>query len=113
MTIRFVGVAIGVRKAAAAARAVLMRTGRGDMPMLAAAATPIWMTISAVAVLLMSWLMAAVNTNRPASRARGPASPTSPTRASTMSLAAPVSIIAVESGIIAPTRITVVHPIAR
>lgn len=101
MTIRFVGVAIGVRKAAAAATAVLMRIGRGNMPMLAAAATSIGMTISAVAVLLMSWLIAAVSTNRPASGA------------SAMSLAAPVSIIAVESGIIAPMRITVVHPISR
>ena len=35
------GVAIGVRNAAAAATAVLMSTGRGDIPMLAAAATPI------------------------------------------------------------------------
>ena len=54
MTIRFVGVAIGVRNAAAAATAVLMSTGRGEIPMVAAAATPIGMTMRAVAVLLMS-----------------------------------------------------------
>ena len=80
MTIRFVGVAIGVRNAAAAATAVLMSTGRGEMPMAVAAATPIGMTISAVAVLLMSCPMMAVSTNSPASSATGPASPTKLTR---------------------------------
>ena len=43
----------------------------------------------------------------------GPASPTSDTRYSAISFAAPVSIIAVDSGIIAPTRITVVQSMAR
>jgi hypothetical protein len=66
MTIRFVGVAIGGRKAPAAATAVLIRTGRGEIPMLVAAANPMGMTIRAVAVSLINRPMMAVSTKGPA-----------------------------------------------
>ena len=52
---------MGVRNAPAAATAMLIKTGRGETPMLAAAATPIGMTMSAVAVFEMSCPMIAVN----------------------------------------------------
>ncbi|MCY1249776.1 hypothetical protein D9M72_633430 [compost metagenome] len=81
--------------------------------MAVAAATPIGMTISAVAVLLINCPMIAVRTNNPASSAIGPASPTRLTKCSAISFAAPVCTMAVDSGIIAPTRITVVQPTAR
>src|SRR4051794_31439405 len=113
MTMRFVGVAMGVRKEAAAATATLIITGLGETPMLVAAAMPMGITIRAVAGLLMGWARIAVSRNSPARRAVGPASPTRLTRPSAISLAAPVCSIAVESGIIAPTRITVVQSMAR
>ena len=92
---------------------MLISTGRGETPMPAAAATATGIMIRAVAVLLISWPMIAVTTNRPASSASGPASPTSLTSQSASMSAAPDSTIAVESGIIAPTRITVVQSMAR
>ena len=55
ITIRFTGVATGVRKDAAAATATLISTGCGEMPSWRAAATAIGMMIRAVAVLLISW----------------------------------------------------------
>ena len=61
--------AIGVRKAPAAAMPTLISTGSGLTPILVAAATPIGMTISAVAVLLISCPMIAVSTKRPAKSA--------------------------------------------
>src|SRR3954447_3845889 len=98
MTIRLVGVAIGVRNEAAAATATLIITGLGDTPMLVAAAIPIGITISAVAVLLMSCPRIAVSRNSPASSAVGPASPTRWTRPSAIIFAAPVCSMAVDSG---------------
>ena len=67
------------------------------------------MTINAVAVLLISWPSTAVSTKRPSSSTCGPASPTTRTSPSASFSAAPDDVIAVESGIIPPTRITVVH----
>ena len=54
MTIMFTGVATGVRKAAAAATVTDISTGCGETPRSAAAATAIGITMSAVAMLLMS-----------------------------------------------------------
>ncbi len=81
------------------------------MPTAAAMATGIM--ISAVAVFEISWPITAVTTNRPASSANGPASPTTWISQSASMSAAPETVIAVDSGIIAPTRITVVHSIER
>src|SRR5690349_11643683 len=110
---RLVGVAIGVRNAAAAATATLMSTGLGEMPMLFEAATAMGMMIRAVAVLLISCPKIPVRTKSPASKAYGPEFPTMLTSPSAIFCAAPVLTMAVESGIIAPTSITVVQSIAR
>jgi hypothetical protein len=48
------GVAIGVRKDAAAATPTDIRTGRGETPSSVAAETAIGITMSAVAVLLIN-----------------------------------------------------------
>lgn len=88
-------------------------TGRGEIAMAVAASTPMGMTVSAVTVLLINCPMMAVSTNRPASNAQGPALPTTYMDRSAISFAAPVSTMAVESGIKAPTRITVVQLMAR
>ena len=69
--------------------------------------------MSAVAVLLISWPSTAVRANSPASKAYGPASPTVATSASASIAAAPLCCMAVDSGIIAPTRMTVVQLMAR
>ena len=69
--------------------------------------------MSAVAMLLMSWPSAAVIRKSPASSAYGPALRTAPTRASATWSAAPVWVIAVDSGIIPATSTTVVQLIAR
>lgn len=58
--------------------------------MAVAASTRMGMTISAVAVLLISCPTMAVNANRPASNTRGPASPTRCASCSAMSFAATV-----------------------
>ena len=113
MTIRFAGVATGVRKEAAADTATAISTGRGETPISVAAETAIGITIRAVAMLLISWPSTAVSRNRPSSSASGPASPTTSTSASASSSAAPGAYIAVESGIMPPTRTTVVHEMAR
>ena len=81
--------------------------------MSAAAESAIGITISAVAMLLISWPSTAVSRNSPRSRACGPASPTTSTSRSASCPAAPVSTMAVESEIMPPTRITVVQAIAR
>ena len=64
-------------------------------------------------MLLMSCPKTAVIANSPASSAYGPASRTTPTSASATWSAAPVWVIAVESGIIPATSTTVVQLIAR
>ena len=69
--------------------------------------------MSAVAMLLMSWPITAVMRNRPASRAYGPALRTTPTSVSATRSAAPVAVMAVESGIIPATSTTVVQLMAR
>src|SRR6188508_2685870 len=111
MTIMLTGVATGVRNDAAAATVTLIRTGWGEMPSSMAAAAAMGMTMSAVAMLLMSWPSVAVMRNRPASSATGPNGPTTDTRVSATRSAAPVWVIAVDSGIIPATRTTVVHEI--
>ena len=80
MTIRLTGVATGVRYAAEAATVTDIRTGRTSIPRSAAAATAIGITISAVAMLLISCPNIAVTRNRPASSAYGPRPPTVATR---------------------------------
>src|SRR6478609_4289120 len=109
MTIMLVAVAIGVRNDAEPAMHRLISTGRGETPMPAAAAMAIGMTSIVVAVLLMTWPRLAVSTKRPARKTMGPAPPVSVTRWSATILAAPDCTIAVESGIIAAIRITVVQ----
>src|SRR4051794_36330852 len=101
MTIRLAGVATGVRNAAAAATATAISTGLTDTSMSAAAETAIGMTISAVATLLISCPNAIVSPTSPARSAYGPAPPTTSTSRSASCSAAPLAIIAVESGIIA------------
>ena len=113
MTIRFTGVATGVRNDAAAATATVISNGRAETPSSAAAETAIGITISAVAELLMIWPSTAVSTNRPSSSACGPAPPTTSTSSAASCSAAPVVCIAVDSGIIAPIRTTVVQATAR
>ena len=68
--------ATGVSSAAAAATLTAISTGRGDTPISTAAATAMGMTMSAVAVLLMSWPSTAVSRKSPTAGAYGPASPT-------------------------------------
>ena len=113
MTIRLVGVAIGVRKDAAAATATLISTGRGETPMLCAAATPIGMMIRAVAVLLINWPEDAGQHEQPGQQGVGAGIAHHGHQPLRQQPAAPVCSIAVESGIIAPTRITVVQSMAR
>jgi hypothetical protein len=71
------------------------------------------MMMSAVAVFEITCPRTAVSTKSPASSARGPKPPRPAISQSASSFAAPVSVMAVESGIIAPTRITVVQLTAR
>src|SRR5690349_7361189 len=97
---RLTGVATGVSSAADAATQIVISTGRMLVPVSAAAARPIGITISAVAVLLIS-------------RPYGPIPPTTLIRPSATWSAAPLSNIAVDSGSIAATRTTVVHVIER
>ena len=64
-------------------------------------------------MLLISWPNTAVTTKSPASSAYGPRPPTTPMSASAIRSAAPVWVIAVESGIIPATSTTVVHEMPR
>ena len=105
--------ATGVSSAAADVTATDISTVFGEMPMPWAAVSAIGITISAVAMLLINWPSTAVRTNNPASSAYGPPSPTNPTRPSASNLAAPVSIIAVESAIMPPTSTTVFQAMLR
>ena len=92
---------------------MLISTGIGEIPMEVAAATPTGMMISAVAVLLINWPSTAVSTKIPASRIIGLPPAAMATSPSAINCAAPVCTMAVESGIIAATRITVVQSTAR
>ena len=67
ITIRLAGVATGVRNAAAAATRPPSAPARPRRPSSAAAETAIGITISAVAMLVMSWPSARTSTNRPSS----------------------------------------------
>ena len=109
MTIRLVAVAIGVMNEAAPATQMHIITGWGDTPMPTADASATGMTISVVAVLLMIWPSVAVSRNSPVSRPSGPSGRTTSTSAAASAPAAPVASMAVDSGIIAPTRMTVVQ----
>ena len=80
-------------------------------PVSAAAAAPIGITINAVAVFEINWPRTAVSRKIPTRSAYPPASPIASTSQSASFPAAPEDVIAVESGIIPPTRITVVHEI--
>ena len=73
----------------------------------------IGITIRAVAMLLISCPKTAVTRNSPASSAYGPNGPTIATSWSAISPAAPVWVIAVDSGIMPATRTTVVHEMPR
>src|SRR5262245_45732604 len=106
------GVAIGVRKEAAAATVTPISSGRTETWVSAAAEMATGMMISAVAVLLINCPTTTVNTNSPMSRAYGPLSPTALTSAMAILPAAPVFSIAVESGIIPPISTIVVQEIA-
>ena len=70
----------GVRKDAAAETATAIRTGSAETSISAAADSATGITISAVAMLEISWPSAAVSRNRPSRSACGPASPTTSTR---------------------------------
>ena len=105
--------AIGVRKAAAAATVSDIITGRTEMPRSPAALIAIGIMMSAVAVFEISWPKTAVITKSPSKRAYGPASPTTSTRISAMSSAAPDCWTATDTGIIPATSTTVVHEIDR
>ena len=70
------GVATGVSSDAAAATQTDISTGRTSTPISVAAAAPIGITISAVAMLLISWPKTAVTTNSPTSSPYGPSPPT-------------------------------------
>lgn len=78
-----------------------------------AVATAIGIRMSAVAVLLMTCPRIAVNRNSPTRSAIGPASPTVRTRSSASDSAVPDCCIAVDSGIMAATRMIVFQSIAR
>jgi hypothetical protein len=67
MTIRFTGVATGVRNEATAATATHISTGRADTPSSDAADRAMGMTMIAVAVLLISWPKATVSSATPRS----------------------------------------------
>ena len=84
-----------------------IRSGFAETSSSAAAEIATGITISAVAVLLISWPSTRVRRTSPSRSACGPASPTPSTSASASCSAAPVSTIAVDRGIIPATRITV------
>src|SRR5262245_29731154 len=99
----FAGVATGVRSAADATTLTDINTGRDETPSSDAAARAIGITTRIVAVLLISCPSTAVSTNSAISNGYGPASPTMVTRPSASLLAAPLTVIAVDSGIIPAT----------
>lgn len=109
MTIRLAAVAIGVRKAPAAAMVSDIITGRAEIPISAAAERAMGIMISAVAVFEMSWPKTAVIAKRPPSRACGPASPTTSTSPPAIAFAAPDLSTATDSGIMAATITTMVQ----
>ena len=69
--------------------------------------------ISTVAVLLMSWLSTSVSTHSTASATYAPESPITESSQPAMRSAVPVTVNAVDSGIMPAISTTVVHEIER
>ena len=113
ITIRFAGVATGVRKAAAAATATAISTGFAETSISAAAESAIGITISAVAMLLISWPSTAVSRNEPERAVRAARRrrrrPRAGRRAARRRRSRPSRS---RAGSCPPTRITVVQAIA-
>src|SRR5262249_53127924 len=112
-TIRLTPLANGVRKDALAPMATPIIMGRGETPSSEAVARPIGIMTRADEVLEMNWVTMAETRKMPASTTRGPAPPSALTTWSPIMAAAPVLVIAVAGGIIAPIRMQVFQSMPR
>src|SRR5262245_52072707 len=110
---RLAGVDTGVSRAAAHDTDTARSTGLAATPRSAAADRAMGITISAVAVLLIMAPNPTQITNTPSRSAHGPAPPTMSTRRLATLSAAPLTCMAVETGIIPATSTTVVHETPR
>src|SRR5918999_1167257 len=106
-TIRLTPLANGVRNDALAPMATASIIGSADTPNSEAVATPIGIMTSAADVWEMGGLTTADTTKIPASTTCGPALPSPLTTRSPIRVAAPVFVMAVAGGIIAPIRMQV------